>query len=225
MTESTDEWYSAAEAQEVLGISRRQLDRLVKGNVITAVMKAGKKRYRVEDVDDIEPSEEAPKPDGDLLAGLKQTQGHLETMVRHYDTLMKNVNAPLVTLTEAWKTEMAGMRGRVEQLEEVHMQVIKERENLATDSSVRDMANREYEATQRRKDEAWAMFQEKVLPKLMGNGELQKFLAGFDDEQVQALSESDFLAPEQLEVINRLRGNASNGAGKVAPDASKKGQN
>ena len=228
MTETTspDDWYSAADAQEAIGLSRRQLDRLAKSGEITTVMRAGKKRYRCEDVDGLEVAEAAPVVN-DALAVLKQTQNHLEAVMRHYDKLVTNINAPLETLTKAWKDEMIGMRSRVVSLEGVHLEIIKERESLASDSMLRGLAETEHSANQARKEEAWTTFKEKLLPRLLGGGEsgLQKFLGTFNDEQIEALISSEFLAPEQKEIIRQFRGNASNGAGNGASEAPTKGSN
>lgn len=203
--EAVEEWPGAKQAQLMIGKSLRQLNRLAdKGEIATAQGKDGRRRYCPEDLEVLKPTDEA--------AVLKIVLDLVDTLHKHTDKLLMNLDKPLTVLLDALSTEMQSQRDRNSTLEKTHLDMLTALETMTTDQTMREIAMSEHHKKQERKTEAFKLLKEELFPRILaGNKDgaamvkVKELLDSFTEDQIEVFVESEFISKEQATSLRHLQ--------------------
>jgi hypothetical protein len=202
-------WPTRAQVALKLGIDVNKVRRLEKRGDLDAVMVGGAYRFDPAQLDAI--GESGSEQIDALMA-------QNEKLLSHIEKLVSNTHAPATALHKLLLETVASQAARITELEKLHTESVQLRETMLSDQHARDLAQREFEAAEKRKQVAFdalmgaapelktqllATLKAKSAKAEGAIGGIAKLVASLTDEQIMRLTE--ILRPEQLEELAQLK--------------------
>ena len=213
------QWLSETRVCSRLGVNPRQLKKLVEEGKIPSGTDApdSTRRWNPQTIDELEDAlSGGANPAAELAAGgrasrdmsvglaklVAQATQHAERSFVQHERASNQALRTLRDINNDLRDDNARLRGELAKREETHLALVKQREDLLSDQTARDIAAKESASTQERKRKMFDLVLARA-PKLLG--QLEKTLGlgdGADMQKVQAvISLAEDLDPGLLEML------------------------
>lgn len=200
--ENIEHWPTQKQVTTDYGIPARDLSRLVNRGAVRTGLVAGLRRFSPDDIEAHKANAEGQAAVGDqFVKMLKQEQDH---GARIFDKAIQLLG-PGVQLAQHYEKELARLQARVELLEGTHDTMLREKEKLISESHLRDLEIRQFEAKKERGAKVLGMISG-VMPSLVSQIKETFGLAGNPK------------AKAALELLESLKGDESVSALLAHPD-------
>lgn len=198
MGDEKKEWLSCSDAERRFGKSRRTIIRLATQGLVERRRDNDREPW-VYSVADLERYYEQKDADAETAQDslLEQAYGMVGTLI-----------GPAKQFCELLIAENEYQRQRIQHLEARHDELITAREELLNMKVEREMAAKQVDATEGRKERAFKVIEQQVAPKLLKmvgkGGDAGKLLESLDEGQLELLLNTDLIRDDQKNLLKSL---------------------
>lgn len=203
-------WLTRHRAAAKLGISPRTLDRMIQQGELHPEYIDGVRRFSPKELDQCQ---NEAGIEAELRETLNTVNDSLKIAQNHAKEAIALVLPNAQKIIDALSKDNDILRLRNGELLDKHAEIVGAYEKILSEANEREIKRAKALAVDKRLDQGWDMVLKQApqfFDQVLRSGKAKRLIKSLDSDQLEALKRSEFLTPEQLELIIDIRNEAVN---------------